>query len=343
MLALILLSLACRVTRGEAGLGETTEAAAFDVLLSAADDLKVHRLHFGPDYREEGPTTLWTWQTTDDFSHPHRPHGLSVSGDRVLVSLFDYETDAFNLALDLESGTLRETITTADGTPWGGLPEREGERSTHNIIADPAGGYIISDTHNHRISGLDESGVLKWELSQSTLWDKGYAQSSFANPNDVELVEIDGEPRLLVSCRGDKFNHVLWFKGREPLRPEDPPWELEGIFPEVDTPGVLRQNHNPRLLEDGTGFIVANSYHDRIEAFTWEGEPIWRFPNADCQDSDSLSWPRGFDWTPSGTLLIADSRGNRLVEVDPTQDCLDEGLIWSMEGHNATYDVVVLP
>jgi len=345
MLTFTLLSLACR----QAGLpdpgetDDTSRAQTFEVLLSAADDLQVHRLRFGKNYREEGLTKVWTWDVQDDFTHPHRPHGLSVSGDTVLVSLFDYEFDAFNLALDLETGTLLHTITTAEGSPWGGLPEREGERSTHNIIADPAGGYIISDTHNHRVSGLDENGILKWELSQSTIWEKGYVQTGFSNPNDVELFELNGEARLLVSCRGDVFNHVMWFKASTPLRPEDPPWELEGIFPETNNFSLIRQNHNPSILEDGTGFMVANSYYNRIEAFTWEGELIWQFPKADCQDSHSLDWPRGFDWTPNGTLLIADSSANRLLEVDPNQDCLDDAILWSLDDVHATYDVVVLP
>jgi hypothetical protein len=316
---------------------------AYDVLLSSADDLQVQRLRLGSDFREQGPTTVWSWKTPDDFDTLHRPHGLSVDGDRVLVSLFEYETDAFNVALDLETGRLQQAITTADGSPWGGLPEREGERSTHNIIADPSGGYIASDTHNHRILGLDQGGLLKWEISQSTLWEAGYAQSNFANPNDVELVLIDGETRLLVSCRGNEFNHLLWFKPAEPLRSEDPPWALEGLFPAANTPELLQENHNPQVLEDGTGVVVANSFHNRIEAFDWTGESLWRFPKEDCRDDTPLDWPRGFDWTPSGTLLIADSSGDRLLEVDLTQDCVDEGTLWSLEGVHSTYDVVVLP
>lgn len=315
----------------------------FDVLLSAANDLEVMRLRFEPGYREQGPSTVWLWHTQDDFVHPHRPHGLSVDGDRVLVSLYDYNTDAFNLALDLETGEVVQTITTASAAPSGGLPERESERSTHNIIRAPGGGYILSDTHNHRVSGLNAEGVFQWELSQSTIWRAGYVQSRFANPNDVELVEVDGEPRLMVSTRGDQFNHILWFRPGQTVRPEDPPWELDFIFPERDTPTQMRQNHNPVVLEDGSGFVVANSYFDRIDAYDWEGTLIWRFPAADCEDTDSLNWPRGFAWTPSGTLLIADSSGDRLIEVDLEARCLDEGLLWSMDGVSATYDVLVLP
>jgi hypothetical protein len=350
MTALLLLTLACRVPpeqETESPDTEDSETAppSFEMLVSSAGNYSVQRLRFVEgEYKESGPEVIWTWEVDAGFETPHRPHGLSIDGDRVLVSLFEWETDAYNVALDLETGALLNNITTATGADWGGTPERDGERSTHNIIADPSGdGYILSDTHNHRILGIDESGLFRWEISQSTIWEAGYVQSYFANPNDVELVEIDGEPRLQVSCRGDSFNQVLWFKPAEALRPGDPPWELERIYPPSNLPDLMLQNHNPLQLEDGSGFVVANSFYNRVDSVNWDDEVVWSFPGLDCDDTESFKWPRGFLWTPWETLLVGDTRNGRLVEVDPKQGCLDEGLIWSIDGFAEVYDLLVIP
>ncbi len=317
--------------------GDTAELGAFDLLVSVADEQRVLRLHFADGFNQP-PTTVWTWSLREDFpERDHKPHGLTVDGDTLLVTCFDYFTDAFVLRLDLLTGAVVNSPKGSGNLTWAGDPGREVLRAAHNTIrVDDQ--LLISDTHNHRVLALDSEGAFAWELNQETVGPDPYLRRWWSGINDVELV--DGQ--LVVSARGDFFNHVLLFEPAQPLRPTDPPWRPVFRWPQVADDSKLLEAHNPRLIPGG--FTVADSGNDRILALTWTGEEIWTLPGRGCPSNDlDLDWPR--DGLMMGeVLLIADSLGDKVVAMDTAAGpCLNaDTVLWTMDA-NGPYNLLVLP
>ena len=319
-------------------LEDTQGTVAFDMLFSLADDQKVGRLHFA-EGSQGPPEIVWEWSLRGDFpNRNHKPHGMSVVGDKVVVTSFDYFTDAFVVTLDLATGELLETILPSENEPWAGEPGLTVLRAAHNMT--PVGdGWALSDTHNHRVLGLDAQMEFAWEISQDTV-DDPYMSKWFSGPNDVETFDRVGETHLLVSARGDYFNHLLVFAPAEALRPLDPPWELTWRWPQEDDRALLFQNHNPHLVEDG--LMVADSEHDRILIVNWEGEIAWEFPGADCPEG-ALDWPRDAMVAPDGALFISDTLGDQILAVKPGAECIDEDtVLWRWNGVHGPYQLELL-
>jgi hypothetical protein len=195
--------------------------------------------------------------------------------------------------------------------------------------------------------GVSRDWEPSWEISTETLTDP-YMRRFFSNPNDVELVQRDGVEHLMVSARGDNFNHVMLFAPATPERPGDPPWTLVFRYPEENNHALLHENHNPTALADGSGFHVSDSANNRFLFITWEGEVTRQIPGPDCPAPTgraALDWPRDAAFTPEGTMLVADSRNDRLVEFDLSEDdCLTEDdVLWVRDGLEETYNLVLLP
>ena len=320
----------------ETGLEDTQ--LSFDLLYSLPDDQKVGRVRFPAGIMSE-PEIIWEWLLSSEFpDRIHKPHGLAVVGDEVVVTSFDYYTDSFISTLDLETGAYLETNLASAGLDWAGEPRLNKTRAAHNAV--PVGeGWVVSDSHNHRLLGLNAQFEFAWEISQDTL-DDPYLSRYFSGPNDVETLDMDGVTHLLVSARGDEFNHLLLFAPAEPLRPWDAPWEITWRWPQQDDHSLLYQNHNPHPIDGG--LMVADSMHNRLLKVSWEGEILWEFPGPDCPEG-SLNWPRDAVYTPDGSLLISDSRGERIIAVRADAECIDEdSLLWSWDDLGGPYQLEIL-
>lgn len=313
----------------------------FELVVSAGDDQQVIRARVS----EGVPERLWTWDVQDDRpGHPHKPHGLHLADDVLTVSLFDFFTDAFTVQLDVDTGAELRALVEPTNERYGGAPGLLDHRGTHNAVPDPTspGTWVYSDTYNHRILAQTEAGEFAWEISQQTISGDRYLRRHYVHPNDVEFIEVDGKWHLLTSSRGESFNHILLWSPAEPLRPQDPPWRPEWRYPQENHVPTMHMNHNPQPLADGTGLMVLNSHWDRIDAISWSGELLWSLPETTCESSP-LDWPRDAKWTPWGTLLVADSENDRIVELDPAIPCPTESdLLWIWDGLALPYEILLV-
>ncbi|MEY3210049.1 MAG: hypothetical protein RIT28_530 [Pseudomonadota bacterium] len=321
----------------------------YDLLFSVTDLQTVTRARLGPDAREADPATtdLWTFRQAEIWGdNALKTHGLNLVDGTIYVGALDYFTEGVAYTVDVKTGALVEDLYSPKGVMFGGEPGRTNTRATHNII--PWGDELISsDTHNNRVLGVSRDWEPSWEISTETLTDP-YMRRFFSNPNDVELVQRDGVEHLMVSARGDNFNHVMLFAPATPERPGDPPWTLVFRYPEENNHALLHENHNPTALADGSGFHVSDSANNRFLFITWEGEVTRQIPGPDCPAPTgraALDWPRDAAFTPEGTMLVADSRNDRLVEFDLSEDdCLTEDdVLWVRDGLEETYNLVLLP
>ncbi|MBK7757174.1 MAG: hypothetical protein IPI35_12395 [Deltaproteobacteria bacterium] len=325
------------------------ENLGYDLLASVTDLQQVLRLRLGPDARDADPdaVVVWTFHQSEIWGeNPIKTHGLNLVDQTIYVGALDYFTEGVAYTLDVKTGALVEELYAPNNLKYGGEPTRTNTRATHNII--PWGDELISsDTHNNRVLGVSRAWEPRWEISTETLTDP-YMSGLFSNPNDVELILRDGVEHLMVSARGDNFNHVMLFEPAVPERDGDPPWSLVFRYPEHNDTTLLHQNHNPRALADGSGFTVSDSGNNRILFITWDGEVTRQIPGPGCpapKARAALDWPRDAVFTPEGTMLVADSHNDRVVEFDLSEDdCLDEeDVLWARSGLVETYNLVLLP
>jgi hypothetical protein len=159
-----------------------------------------------------------------------------------------------------------------------------------------------------------ETEIVEW------LWD---AQSDFpvqgggpfpkdwAHINDVEYLEDaegDLEGIIMVSLRNQ--DQVVFVDPEEGLLEE---WTL-GAEDDYD---VQFEQHNPDFIparNGGPAGLVADSENNRVVEFQWENDS-WR--QAWSWQDSQLQWPRDADRLRNGNTLIADSHGNRLLEISP--------------------------
>jgi hypothetical protein len=109
--------------------------------------------------------------------------------------------------------------------------------------------------------------------------------------------------------------------------------EVVWTLGETDDTSILNLQHNPDYMVDEQGrptVIVADSANDRVVEYRREdGEwnRTWSLVGGD------LNEPRDADRLPGGNTLVADRRGDRLLEVTPTGE-----VVWEVYGPWQPYD-----
>ena len=363
LVPLSLLAVACAGDKGDKGDGPADDSTGdspddsepvvanlgYDLLFSVTDLQSVTRLRLGPDTREADPdaTVVWTFQQAEIWgTNAMKTHGLNLVDGTIYVGALDYFTEGVAYTVDVKTGALGESLYAPKGVTFGGIPTSTNTRATHNLI--PWGDELISsDTHNNRVLSVSRDWEQRWEISTETLTDP-YMRRLFSNPNDVELVWREGVEHLMVSARGTNFNHVMLFEPATPKRAGDPPWSLVFRYPDQNNYALLHENHNPTALADGSGFYVSDSANNRFLFITWDGVVTRQIPGPDCAPPTGqavLDWPRDVTFTPEGTMIVADSRNDRLVEFDLSEDdCLsEEDVLWVLGDLEETYNLVLLP
>ncbi|MBX0297188.1 aryl-sulfate sulfotransferase [Haloarcula nitratireducens] len=141
--------------------------------------------------------------------------------------------------------------------------------------------------------------------------------SDWTHLNDVEYVEIDGRPTVMASLRNQ--DQVVFIDMERGLR-ED--WTL-GEDGDHDT---LYEQHNPDFIpaeRGGPAVLVADSENGRVVEYQREdGEWVqsWKWKDS------RLTWVRDADRLPNGHTLMADSNGDRVLEVDESGE-----VVWSAD------------
>lgn len=164
-----------------------------------------------------------------------------------------------------------------------------------SIRALPDGGRLVADSRNHRILMLDKDG------NGTTLVPAG---ESFCDPTYADQT-ADGH--YLVCDSGNHRVVELDSNG-------DLVWQYGGHFRQ------RRDFSYPRSVEAGMNgdLIVADTAHNTVQKIIGDGRVVaWPL-----QDDVSLFWPRCARCLPSGSILIADGRHSRIIEVSAEGELL---------------------
>jgi hypothetical protein len=205
---------------------------------------------------------------------------------------------------------------------WSYPVRSAGSSEVHDVEKLPNGNYILSDMEYESIIEVNESGSIVWHWNASSYYESppDPTKQDWLHINDVDRI---GEDRYLVSVRNE--NELLIIE------------RGEGVVEQIGGDGVLRQQHNPQMIQDDT-ILVADSHHDRIvelRRFDSGWRPVW---SVNSVAGTSLSWPRDADRLPNGNTLITDSKNNRVIEVNENGT-----VIWVREFDRLPYEADRLP
>ncbi|MFC7202428.1 arylsulfotransferase family protein [Haloferax namakaokahaiae] len=172
---------------------------------------------------------------------------------------------------------------------------------------------LVADIYQDRVFVVNTTNeIIEWEWDAQTDYDVdetgGPFPSDWTHLNDVEYVEIDGRPVVMVSLRNQ--DQVVFIDMEEGLMEE---WTL-GSEDDYDT---IYEQHNPDFIPEergGPAVLVADSENGRVieyqrEDGSWVQSWTWT--------DERMRWPRDADRLPNGNTLITDSNGDRVLEVDP--------------------------
>ena len=170
------------------------------------------------------------------------------------------------------------------------------------LVADIARdrAYVVNTT----------TGLVTWEWdaqSDYSVHSGGPYPEDWTHLNDVEYVELDGRPTVMVSLRNQ--DQVAFIDMERGLR-ED--WTLGTD----DNHSILYEQHNPDYIpasQGGPAILVADSENGRVLEYQrvdgeWERSWTW--------SDQRMAWVRDADRLPNGHTLMTDSHGDRVLEVD---------------------------
>jgi len=176
---------------------------------------------------------------------------------------------------------------------------------------------LVADIARDRVFTLNtttDEVTWEWRAEEDLDPDSGGRSGDWTHVNDVELLE-DG--RVMVSLRNQ--DRVVFLEPGEGLQPD---WTLGA----EDAYGILYEQHNPDYIppeRGGPAVIVSDSENNRVVEYqredgTWTRTWEWR--------DERLRWPRDADRLTGGHTLVADSQGNRVLELSENDD-----IVWSVD------------
>lgn len=194
----------------------------------------------------------------------------------------------------------------------------------HDADRLPNGETVIADMGNHRVFVVNQAGKVTWEwraenhISEGTAFWNEYVpenqeqqfrrkgpESDWTHLNDVDYL---GNDTYLISIRN--YDTVLAVKR--------PSGDIVEVYGSPGNHSVMNDQHNPMFLGAGDPktLLVADSKNNRIvEIDAKTEEQVWVYDGTGS--GDRLAWPRDADRLPNGNTLITDSRGDRVIEVNP--------------------------
>ncbi|MDG5776161.1 aryl-sulfate sulfotransferase [Haloarculaceae archaeon H-GB2-1] len=194
---------------------------------------------------------------------------------------------------------------------------------THDVDYLGQGRYVVADKAQHQLYIYNStSETIGWTFEFENHFHESAGEGidgDYTHLNDVDAVA--NGTAFLASPRN--FDRVILINRAEK--------SVEWTLGEEDNYDILYEQHNPTLLETSPpSVVVADSENHRIVEYarqngTWH--LIWSYHGG-------LEWPRDADRLPNGNTLVADSHGNRVVEVTPGRE-----VVWQYSGLNNPYDV----
>ncbi|MFC3958836.1 aryl-sulfate sulfotransferase [Halovivax cerinus] len=184
---------------------------------------------------------------------------------------------------------------------------------THVAIADIVADQVfVVNTETELVEWL-------WDAqAEFPVEEGGPYPDDWAHVNDVEYVDAPGDPndgRIVASLRNQ--DQVVFLDPETGLVDE---WTL-GAEDDYD---VQYEQHNPDYIPESRGgpaIVVADSENGRVQEFGREdGEWVRTWQWAD----ETIQWPRDADRLPNGNTIVADSHGQRVIEVDPSGEIVWE-------------------
>ncbi|WP_408958230.1 arylsulfotransferase family protein [Natrinema sp. 74] len=183
---------------------------------------------------------------------------------------------------------------------------------THFAVADMVSDQVfIVNTETEIVDWL-------WDAQSDFPLEGGHSYPrDWAHINDVEYIESGQmEGRIMVSLRNQ--DQVVFLDRQKGLLEN---WTVGG----ENEHDILNEQHNPDYIPESQGgpaVIVADSENAQIKEFQREnGEwnRTWTW------EDDQIQWPRDADRLPNGNTLIADTHGNRVLEVNESGD-----IVWQV-------------
>jgi len=137
--------------------------------------------------------------------------------------------------------------------------------------------YLVADIDQDRVFVVNTTtNETTWEWNAETDFDTaegGAYPEDWTHINDVEYVELDGRPTVMVSVRN--FDQVVFVDMERGLREE---WTLG-----TGDHDILYEQHNPDFIppeNGGPAVIVADSENGRVVEYQREGGRLQRRPGA---------------------------------------------------------------
>ncbi|WP_302082030.1 aryl-sulfate sulfotransferase [Salinibaculum rarum] len=176
---------------------------------------------------------------------------------------------------------------------------------------------LVADIADDRVFVLNtttDSIGWEWRAESDLDPDSGGREGDWTHLNDVELLD-DG--RIMVSLRNQ--DRVVFLSDDGDLQRN---WTL-GV---EDAYGILYEQHNPDYIPESRGgpaVVVGDSENNRVAEYQridgqWRQSWTWQ--------DDEIRWPRDADRLPGGHTLVSDSQGNRVLELDETDE-----IVWQVD------------
>ena len=210
----------------------------------------------------------------------------------------------------------------------------EKNSEVHDVELLDSGEFLVTDMDRERIFTVRD-GEITWQWNASQRYDApdDPTRTDWLHINDVDVI---GEDRYLVSVR-NAHQLVVVERGEGVVGVINGDEETESASPQGD-PTLLRQQHNPQWLGNGT-VLVADSHNDRIVELqrdsSGEWQPVWEIYGA---EGVKFNWPRDADRLANGNTLITDSLNKRVVEVNRSGET-----VWSYNTPEVPYEAERLP
>lgn len=178
----------------------------------------------------------------------------------------------------------------------------------HDIDRINSSHILVADISRDNVFIVNtSSGVITWQWEAQNdfpIAGGGRYPYDWTHVNDVELLD-DG--RIMVSLRNQ--DQVVFINRTSGL--------VEGwTLGSDDEYGTLYEQHNPDYIPPemgGPAVVVADSQNNRIVEYQrvdgrWVQSWVWK--------DGQLAWPRDADRLPNGNTLIADTAGDRVLEIN---------------------------
>ncbi|MFC7044831.1 arylsulfotransferase (asst) [Halobacteriaceae archaeon GCM10025711] len=226
------------------------------------------------------------------------------------------DTDACTL-----NGVERVNLTTGELTRvWSQVtPGKEASRH-HDVDRINETHLAVADIYLDRVFVVNtDTGEMTWSWNASSDFPRsggGPYPVDWTHVNDVEVLP-DG--RLMADLRNQ--DQVVFL---DPTEPSDEALQENWTLGAEDDYDVLYEQHNPDYIpreQGGPAVVIGDSENNRVVEYQRTGdgwERTWTWQDARMQ------WARDADRLPNGHTLVADSNGDRVLEIDRSGD-----VVWS--------------